>query len=88
MANCPSFEVLIKGSIPEALQRVRDAAQKEGLEFSGDTKGGNFSGSGIVGYYTVSANIVSIKITALGFPASCQYDCETLEGKVREFFRQ
>ena len=86
MAGCSSFEILIQGSIPEALHRVKEAALKEGFEFSGDTKGGNFSGSGVVGYYTVSANIVSIKITALGFPASSKYDCETLEDKVREFF--
>lgn len=86
MADSAAFEVLIKGSIPEALQRVRAAALKEGLEFTGDTKGGNFSGLGVAGYYTVSANIVSIKITSLGFPASCQYDCYSIEEKVREFF--
>jgi len=86
MVGYPVFEILIKGSIPDALQRVRDTATKEGVQFTGDTKDGNFSGSGVFGYYTVSANIVSIKITALGFPASLRYDRESLENKVREFF--
>ena len=66
MVGYPVFEILIKGSIPDALQRVRDTATKEGVQFTGDTKDGNFSGSGVFGYYTVSANIVSIKITRCG----------------------
>jgi len=86
MTSCRPFQIETDEALDELLERVQTEAAKQGVQFTGDTREGRFSGPGVRGNYTAEGNIITISITDIGFPASMRFDCSSLEREIRKFF--
>jgi hypothetical protein len=86
MPSCRPFQIEVDEDLDDLLERVQEEAAKQGVQFSGDTSEGRFSGSGVRGQYSVEGKIITISITDIGFPASMMHNCSTLEREIRRFF--
>lgn len=81
MAN--TFNIPFTGNAAAHLQRARDAAQKAGIQFTGDEKQGTFAGMGVKGSYQTEGNAVQVTINEKPFVISWQM----LETQLRSFFK-
>ncbi len=84
MAAC-NFSVSFKGKIDQILDKVKEKAKKDDVEFKGDTDGGTFHvrKPDIRGSYAVKGQKVNFSIADHPWYASC----DAIESKVNDFFR-
>ena len=76
------MEIPIDRDFSEKLAKAKAAAQRAGIELTGDTRQGQFSGQGIAGHYAVGEAVLTVTITDKPFflPDSL------IGGKIRDFF--
>jgi hypothetical protein len=85
--SCDPFDITVKGNMAATLDQVRTAILQAGGKFTGDASAGSLSAptplGKIEGKYTVRGNVVTLTITNKPMLVSC----DTIEGKVREYFK-
>jgi hypothetical protein len=85
--SCDPFDVTVSGDLQAAVDRARAKVTGAGGTFTGDTKSGSFSGpSGvgtIEGKYSVSGQVVTVKVTKKPFIVPCS----KIESTVRDYFK-
>ncbi|MGR3218301.1 MAG: hypothetical protein ACUZ8H_00605 [Candidatus Anammoxibacter sp.] len=77
-----SFDIDLNTSPDVLLKKAKAAAVVDGVELSGDTSSGEFSGKGAKGKYKINGSVVSVTITKKPFYAPWP----TVEAAIREFF--
>lgn len=82
MAGCPLIKIRIMGNKIAKIKQVQQRAAEQGINFSGDYQGGEFSGKGIAGTYALLAKVVTLDVTETGTEP-----CDAIERQIREFFR-
>jgi LDH2 family malate/lactate/ureidoglycolate dehydrogenase len=58
-----SFEIQLQGNPDEIVTKAIEAAREHGVEMTGDSQTGHFTGLGIEGSYLISEEILAVKIT-------------------------
>lgn len=76
------MEITVSGEIAKMLDKAKTAAQKAGIELTGDHAGGTFSGLGVEGRYSACGDALTVTVTEKPFFISDSL----LEEKLRELF--
>ena len=75
MSVC-NFTIPFSGTAEELMEKTKDAIEKQGGNFSGNTRSGNFDvtviGNSIAGSYTVDGNNLSFVIDKKPFFIPCE----------------
>ena len=76
------MEIQIDRDFTATLANAKAAAQRAGIELTGDTQQGQFAGQGIAGHYAAREDVLTVTITDKPF-----FIPDNLIGsKIREFF--
>lgn len=77
-----SFEVKLNRDPDEIIAQAREAAHKNGIQFTGDGQTGHFVGHGIEGSYLILDNVLNVNIAKKPFVVPWGM----IESKLRAFF--
>jgi len=77
-----SFEIPISSEPEELLAKVKKAAAEHGAKFTGDTRSGRFSGSGVEGEYRIEEGKAIVTVTSK--PSIAPW--AMVESTIRQFF--
>jgi hypothetical protein len=62
-----TFTIPFQGDPVQIVQRAKQVAAQNHVQFDGDEHSGNFSGNDVVGVYTVDGNTVTVTINRKPF---------------------
>ena len=77
-----TFTIDFQGEARQLVERAKQAARQNHVEFNGDENSGNFSGDGVAGTYTVKDHTITVTISRKPFYVTMAM----IEGHVRQFF--
>ena len=77
-----AFTVSFQGDPVQLVNRAKQIAAQNHVQFDGDERSGTFSGDGVAGTYTVQGQTVTITINRKPFFITMAM----LEGHVKQFF--
>ena len=75
------FVYQLVGDRAQKLDQIKAVAAEKGVFFNGDLNGGQFSGRGLIGTYSISGSTITVVITTKPFIVSSAY----IDSQLRAF---
>ncbi len=76
-----TFTYILVGDIGGKFEQIKAAASAKGVHFRGDLRGGQFSGVGLSGTYSIGGSIITVYVATKPFIVSWAY----IDSQLRAF---